>query len=36
MMNKDENGNLNMEEFKEGSKRGETIVSALSRYDSLV
>ncbi|EHK97326.1 putative Calcium-binding protein NCS-1 [Glarea lozoyensis 74030] len=30
MMDKDENGSLDMEEFKEGSKRDETIVSALS------
>jgi hypothetical protein len=27
---------LDMEEFKEGSKRDETIVSALSLYDGLV
>jgi Ca2+-binding EF-hand superfamily protein len=36
MMDKDENGSLDMEEFKEGSKRDETIVSALSLYDGLV
>ncbi|THV71244.1 hypothetical protein D6D29_09673 [Aureobasidium pullulans] len=30
MMDKDENGSLDMAEFKEGSKRDETIVSALS------
>nr|OQO30095.1 Calcium-binding protein NCS-1 [Rachicladosporium sp. CCFEE 5018] len=35
MMDKDENGSLDMEEFKEGSKRDETIVSALSLYDGL-
>ena len=36
MMDKDENGSLDMDEFKEGSKRDETIVSALSLYDGLV
>ena len=36
MMDKDENGSLDMSEFKEGSKRDETIVSALSLYDGLV
>jgi Ca2+-binding EF-hand superfamily protein len=36
MMDKDENGSLDMAEFKEGSKRDETIVSALSLYDGLV
>jgi Ca2+-binding EF-hand superfamily protein len=36
MMNKDESGTLNKEEFKEGSRRDETIVSALSLYDGLV
>jgi Ca2+-binding EF-hand superfamily protein len=36
MMDKDENGSLDMEEFKEGSKRDETIISALSLYDGLV
>ncbi|KAG6007746.1 hypothetical protein E4U21_005585 [Claviceps maximensis] len=35
MMDKDENGSLDLEEFKEGSKRDETIVSALSLYDGL-
>ncbi|KAL5348485.1 Calcium-binding protein NCS-1 [Pseudogymnoascus australis] len=35
-MDKDENGSLDIEEFKEGSKRDETIVSALSLYDGLV
>jgi len=32
MMNKDESGTLNKAEFKEGSRRDETIVSALSLY----
>lgn len=36
MMDKDENGSLDVEEFKEGSKRDETIVCALSLYDGLV
>jgi len=36
MMNKDESGSLNMAEFKESSRRDETIVSALSLYDNLV
>lgn len=36
MMDKDENGSLDMEEFKEGSQKDETIVSALSLYDGLV
>lgn len=36
MMDKDKNGSLDMAEFKEGSKRDETIVSALSLYDGLV
>jgi len=35
-MNKDESGTLNKAEFKEGSRRDETIVSALSLYDGLV
>ncbi|EFW14717.1 calcium sensor [Coccidioides posadasii str. Silveira] len=35
MMDKDENGSLDIAEFKEGSKRDETIVSALSLYDGL-
>ncbi|KAK0742173.1 hypothetical protein B0T21DRAFT_409013 [Apiosordaria backusii] len=36
MMDKDENGSLDMNEFKEGSQRDATIVSALSLYDGLV
>lgn len=36
MMDKDENGYLDKAEFKEGSQRDETIVSALSLYDGLV
>ncbi|KAJ9621582.1 Calcium-binding protein NCS-1 [Taxawa tesnikishii (nom. ined.)] len=36
MMDKDENGSLDLQEFKEGSQRDETIVSALSLYDGLV
>lgn len=36
MMDKDENGSLDMAEFKEGSQKDETIVSALSLYDGLV
>ena len=36
MMGKEENSSLDMEEFKEGSKRDETIVSALSLYNGLV
>jgi len=36
MMDKDENGYLDKEEFKEGSRRDESIVSALSLYDGLV
>jgi hypothetical protein len=32
-MGKDENGSLDMKEFKEGSKRDETIVLALSLHD---
>lgn len=36
MMDKDRNGSLDKHEFKEGSKRDETIVSALSLYDGLV
>lgn len=35
-MDKDRNGTLDMEEFKEGSKKDQTIVSALSLYDGLV
>lgn len=36
MMDKDQNSYLDREEFREGSKRDETIVSALSLYDGLV
>lgn len=36
MMDKDHNSYLDREEFREGSKRDETIVSALSLYDGLV
>ncbi len=36
LLAQDENGSFDMEEFKEGSKRDETIVSALSLYDGLV
>jgi len=36
MMDKDKNGSLDLEEFKEGAKRDETILSALSLYDGLV
>jgi neuronal calcium sensor 1 len=36
MMNKSEDQTLNKAEFKEGSRRDETIVSALSLYDGLV
>ena len=36
MMDKDKNGSLDMAEFKEGSKKDETIVSALHLYDGLV
>ncbi|QIW98885.1 hypothetical protein AMS68_004403 [Peltaster fructicola] len=36
LMDKDRNGTLSKEEFKEGSKKDETIVSALSLYDGLV
>ena len=36
MMDKDDNGYLDKDEFKEGSQRDETIVSALSLYDGLV
>ncbi|KAI1937903.1 Calcium-binding protein NCS-1 [Ophidiomyces ophidiicola] len=35
MMDKDENGSLDIAEFKEGSKRDETIVSALSLFFGL-
>jgi len=36
MMDKDESNSLTMEEFREGSQRDQTIVSALSLYDGLV
>ncbi|KAL9053262.1 MAG: hypothetical protein Q9162_004870 [Coniocarpon cinnabarinum] len=36
MMDKDQNGSLDKAEFKEGSKKDETIVSALHLYDGLV
>lgn len=36
MMDKDENGSLTMDEFREGSQKDQTIVSALSLYDGLV
>lgn len=36
MMDKDENGSLDLEEFREGSKHDETILSALRLYDGLV
>ena len=36
MMDKDQNSYLDRDEFREGSKRDETIVSALSLYDGLV
>jgi len=36
MIDKDENGCIDIQEFKEGSKPDETIVSALSLYDGLV
>lgn len=36
MMDKDQNAYLDKEEFREGSKRDDTIVSALSLYDGLV
>ncbi|KJK80877.1 Calcium-binding protein [Metarhizium anisopliae BRIP 53293] len=36
MMDKDENGSLDMQEFKEGSKRDETIVSALSLFSQAI
>ncbi|KAN0085338.1 hypothetical protein V8E54_001805 [Elaphomyces granulatus] len=36
MMDKDENGCLDIQEFKEGSKWDETIVSVLSLYNGLV
>jgi Ca2+-binding EF-hand superfamily protein len=36
MIDKDENGSLDIEEFKEGNKCNETIVSTLSLYNSPV
>jgi len=36
MMDKDENGSLTLDEFRDGSKKDATIVSALSLYDGLV
>jgi len=36
MMDKDENGSLTLAEFREGSQKDATIVSALSLYDGLV
>ncbi|KAI9823495.1 MAG: Neuronal calcium sensor 1 [Sarea resinae] len=36
MMDKDENGSLSLDEFREGSQKDQTIVSALSLYDGLV
>jgi len=36
MMDKDENGSLTLDEFREGSQKDATIVSALSLYDGLV
>lgn len=36
MMDKDKNGSLDIHEFKDGSQRDATIVSALSLYDGLV
>ncbi|CCJ29827.1 unnamed protein product [Pneumocystis jirovecii] len=36
MMDKDHNGCLTLEEFREGSKKDSTIVQALSLYDGLV
>ncbi len=36
MMDKDENGSLDMDEFRNGSRQDSTIVSALSLYDGLV
>ena len=36
MMDKDENGKLDKDEFREGSMRDESIVSALSLYDGVV
>ena len=36
LMDKDQNGQLSFEEFKEGSMKDPTIVQALSLYDGLV
>jgi len=36
MMDKNEDGRLTVDEFREGSKRDPTIISALSLYDGLV
>lgn len=36
LMDKDENGEISLEEFREGSKIDPTIVSALNLYDGLV
>lgn len=36
LMDKDKDGCLNFEEFKEGSMKDPTIVQALSLYDGLV
>lgn len=36
LMDKDENGTLDWEEFKQGSRKDETIVSALHLYDGLI
>ncbi|KAH7303997.1 neuronal calcium sensor 1, partial [Rhexocercosporidium sp. MPI-PUGE-AT-0058] len=36
IINKNENGNLDIKEFKESNKRDETIVSALLLYDGLL
>lgn len=36
MMDKDQNGQISLEEFREGSKHDSTIVSALSLYDGLL
>jgi Ca2+-binding EF-hand superfamily protein len=36
IIDKDENGSLDMEEFKEGSKRDEIIILVLLLYDGSV